>query len=80
MGKRELDVSAWLGDRVPPPSQAGDMLQVFIGGDLRPAGAIPLAHRPLQMAVEAGQSAAACLLEDGSVVRLVLPAGEPAKT
>lgn len=73
-------MSAWLG--VPPllPSQEGDMPRVFSGDALRPAGANPPAQRPLQMAVKAGRAAAACLLEDGSVVGIVPPAREPVKT
>jgi hypothetical protein len=73
LGARELDVSAWLGDRLLMPSQDGGMLQVFSGADLRRAEDVPLPERPLQMAVEHGAIAAACLLADGSVVRIVPP-------
>lgn len=73
LGARELDVSAWLGDRLLLPSQDGGMLQVFVGADLHRDGDVALPERPLQMAVEHGAIAAACLLADGSVVRIVPP-------
>jgi hypothetical protein len=73
LGARELDVSAWLGERLLLPSQEGGMLQVFGGADLRRAEDVRLPGRPLQMVVEHGAIAAACLLADGSVVRIVPP-------
>jgi hypothetical protein len=69
IGTREIDLSAWVGERLVLPSQDGRRLRVFDpGAEWAERGGLPLPARVAQTTALGDGSALAVLLDDGRVM------------